>query len=96
MFVYKYVRCQAGIIIEISIRVFISAPAGKRFEVFASTPFQRFYHSSALLIPDGRVAVLGTDQFTFMRDTPGAYSHVVEGFTPPWLLDGTERPVITR
>eukprot|EP00602_Paraphysomonas_sp_CaronLab_P001575 CAMPEP_0185030626 /NCGR_PEP_ID=MMETSP1103-20130426/17602_1 /TAXON_ID=36769 /ORGANISM="Paraphysomonas bandaiensis, Strain Caron Lab Isolate" /LENGTH=964 /DNA_ID=CAMNT_0027565827 /DNA_START=408 /DNA_END=3302 /DNA_ORIENTATION=+ len=69
------------------------APDGQRFSVLASTPFQRFYHSNTMLIPDGRVLVLGTDQATFFKDET-AYSHVVEAFTPPWLLDGTERPEI--
>ena len=36
------------------------APAGQRFQIFASSPYQRLYHSSALLLPDGRTMVSGT------------------------------------
>ena len=56
---------------------------------------QRFYHSVANLIPDGRILVSGTDEATYVPG-PTAYSHDVEAFTPPWLLDGSIRPVINR
>ena len=69
------------------------APPGKKFTVFANTDIQRFYHSSTLLLPDARTIILGTDEATFTPTT--AYEHRVEAFTPPWLLNGTPRPVIT-
>jgi hypothetical protein len=71
------------------------APAGQKFSVLAATPNQRFYHSNTMLVPDGRVLVMGTDEGTFFKDAT-AYNHDVEAFTPPWLLDGTPRPVITN
>ena len=68
------------------------APDGQRFQVLNASPIQRLYHSSALLLPDGRTMVAGTDQATFNPRT--AYEHRVEAFTPPWLLNGTPRPTI--
>jgi hypothetical protein len=38
---------------------------------------------------------MGTDQATYVEG-PTAYGHEAEAFTPPWLLDGSIRPVITR
>lgn len=38
---------------------------------------------------------MGTDQATYV-DGPTAYGHEAEAFTPPWLLNGSIRPVITR
>ena len=70
------------------------APVGQKFSVFAATPNQRFYHSNVMLIPDGRVLVMGTDEGTYVKDWT-AYNHDIEAFTPPWLLDGTPRPVVT-
>lgn len=68
------------------------APQGKRFSLFAASPIQRFYHSAAMLLPDGRTLITGSEQNTFYY--PSAYEHRAEAFTPPWLLDGTPRPVI--
>eukprot|EP01036_Dinobryon_divergens_P034856 gene34856-45107_t len=51
------------------------------------------YHSTTLLLPDARTLIMGTDQATYTPAT--SYEHRVEAFTPPWLLDGTPRPVIT-
>ena len=42
------------------------APVGQRYTVLARSPFQRFYHSTAILVPDGRILVMGTDQATFI------------------------------
>jgi hypothetical protein len=67
-------------------------PAGKKFQVFESTPIQRLYHSSAIFIPDGRTLLVGTDQATFSLTT--SYEHRAEAFTPPWLLNGVPRPEI--
>eukprot|EP00604_Paraphysomonas_vestita_P000208 CAMPEP_0174825344 /NCGR_PEP_ID=MMETSP1107-20130205/42670_1 /TAXON_ID=36770 /ORGANISM="Paraphysomonas vestita, Strain GFlagA" /LENGTH=372 /DNA_ID=CAMNT_0016056873 /DNA_START=2651 /DNA_END=3767 /DNA_ORIENTATION=+ len=70
------------------------APAGSKFRVLAFASRQRLYHSTAILIPDGRVMVMGTDQATYVEG-PTAYGHEAEAYTPPWLLDGSIRPVIT-
>lgn len=38
------------------------APAGARFRLMASSPIKRLYHSTALLMPDGNVLVMGSEQ----------------------------------
>lgn len=48
----------------------------------------RTYHSSTLLLPDGRVLTMGGD------DYGAGFEMQVEVFTPPYLYNGT-RPVIT-
>ena len=62
--------------------------------MLARTPNRRTYHSTAVLLPDGRTSIQGTDQATYNEGAP-SYEHRAEAFTPPWLLDGTPRPVIT-
>jgi hypothetical protein len=54
----------------------------------AADPEARGYHSSAFLLPDGRVMATG--------DNPGngTWNHNVSLYTPPYLLKGT-RPAIT-
>ena len=61
-------------------------PAGQRWEVFAKSPNRRFYHSSAVFVPDGTTIIMGTDEATY--DPSTSYDHEAERFTPPWLLDG--------
>jgi len=68
-------------------------PYGSRWEVFAKAANRRFYHSSSVFLPDGTSITMGTDEATYDRTT--AYDHEAERFTPPWLLDGSPRPVIT-
>jgi hypothetical protein len=68
------------------------APDGLRWTVLARTPIRRCYHSTAFLLPSGKVSVQGTDQAHY--DDTKAYEHRVETFTPPWFLNGTPRPVI--
>jgi hypothetical protein len=71
------------------------APTGKKIQVLQSSPIQRLYHSTALLLPDGTTMIAGTDEAAF--DAPGAYEHRVEIYTPPWLMkpNTNPRPVIT-
>ncbi|MHC3468104.1 galactose oxidase-like domain-containing protein [Streptomyces sp. 7R007] len=63
-------------------------PATNTFDPVAADPEARGYHSSAFLLPDGRVMATG--------DNPGngTWNHNVSIYTPPYLLKG-ERPVIT-
>jgi len=58
------------------------------FDPVAADPEARGYHSSAFLLPDGRVMATG--------DNPGngTWNHNVSIYTPPYLLKGT-RPTIT-
>ena len=69
------------------------AAPGRKFTVFAKTNIRRMYHSTTLLLPYARTLIMGTDQATYTPAT--SYEHRIEAFTPPWLLDGTPRPVIT-
>ncbi|MGI5402573.1 galactose oxidase-like domain-containing protein [Streptomyces sp. CA-135486] len=57
-------------------------------EGLATDPIPRTYHSSAFLLPDGRVMAVG--------DNPGngTYNNNVSVYTPPYLLKGA-RPRIT-
>ncbi|WP_028803034.1 galactose oxidase early set domain-containing protein [Streptomyces sp. 142MFCol3.1] len=63
-------------------------PATSAFDPVAADPEARGYHSSAFLLPDGRVMATG--------DNPGngTWNHNVSIYTPPYLLKGT-RPTIT-
>jgi len=68
------------------------APVGSKFKVLAASSIRRFYHSVTVLAADGRTLIAGTDEATYTPAT--SYEHRVEAFTPPWLLNGTPRPVI--
>ncbi|WP_194236124.1 galactose oxidase-like domain-containing protein [Streptomyces acidicola] len=63
-------------------------PATNTFDPVAADPEARGYHSSAFLLPDGRVMATG--------DNPGngTWNHDVSLYTPPYLLKGP-RPTIT-
>ncbi|MFD5635809.1 galactose oxidase-like domain-containing protein [Streptomyces sp. NPDC127077] len=63
-------------------------PATSTFDPVAADPEARGYHSSAFLLPDGRVMATG--------DNPGngTWNHDVSIYTPPYLLKGP-RPTIT-
>jgi hypothetical protein len=63
-------------------------PDSNTFDPVAADPEARGYHSSAFLLPDGRVMATG--------DNPGngTWNHNVSIYTPPYLLKGT-RPTIT-
>ncbi|MBX9396874.1 DUF1929 domain-containing protein [Streptomyces sp. TRM72054] len=63
-------------------------PATNTFDPVAADPEARGYHSSAFLLPDGRVMTTG--------DNPGngSWNHNVSIYTPPYLFKG-ERPTIT-
>ncbi|MFI7008953.1 galactose oxidase-like domain-containing protein [Streptomyces sp. NPDC050145] len=63
-------------------------PGTTTFDPVAPDPEARGYHSSAFLLPDGRVMTTG--------DNPGngSWNHNVSIYTPPYLLKGA-RPKIT-
>ena len=58
----------------------------------------RNYHSTALLLPDGRVMTMGSDPLYGDKEgkMPGTFETRVEIYTPPYLHTGTERPEITK
>jgi hypothetical protein len=57
----------------------------------------RGYHSSALLLPDGRVMSIGDDldSLLFDDDLTDAYDTTIELYSPPYLFKGP-RPVLTH
>ncbi|MFG2886080.1 galactose oxidase-like domain-containing protein [Streptomyces sp. NPDC048297] len=63
-------------------------PVANRFDPVAADPESRGYHSSAFLLPDGRVMATG--------DNPGngTWNHNVSIYSPPYLFKGY-RPAIT-
>jgi Domain of unknown function (DUF1929) len=71
-------------------------PRANSFLPAADPTVGRGYHSSALLLPDGRVATFGSDpQFSDRKNTvPGRFEQRVEVYSPPYLFHG-ERPAIS-
>jgi galactose oxidase-like protein len=65
-----------------------SKPVNKRMSVMANTTIARMYHSEAILMPDGRVLVSGSDPQS--DQFPEEYR--VEVFIPPYLMGNPTRP----
>jgi hypothetical protein len=63
-------------------------PATETWTTLASQQFPRMYHSTALLLPDGRVMSSGGGRWSTAIDYPNA-----EFYSPPYLFQGA-RPVI--
>jgi hypothetical protein len=63
-------------------------PINDSFTPAASDPVPRTYHSSAFLLPDGRVMAVGNNP------GDGSFDLRISVFTPPYLYDGA-RPQIT-
>ncbi|KAF6264288.1 immunoglobulin E-set [Scenedesmus sp. NREL 46B-D3] len=74
------------------------APAGQRFRTLAATNINRYYHSTALLLPDASILVMGSEYGTCTascaRPTPWRFQHQAERFLPPYFF-GTSRPSIS-
>ncbi|MBF6568292.1 MAG: DUF1929 domain-containing protein [Candidatus Binataceae bacterium] len=63
-------------------------PATERFTTVASMPHYRVYHSSAVLLPDGRVLSAGT---TAANGTCGGIDYKdADFYSPPYLFNGTQ------
>lgn len=69
------------------LRAQIDHPATNTFTRAAAPTVGRNYHTEALLLPDGRVAVFGSDPlFADKADSrPGRFEQRVEVFAPPYL-----------
>ncbi len=66
------------------------SPATETFKTLsARRPFPRLYHSTALLLPDGRVLIAGSGD-----DGPAVNQTRAELYSPPYLFKGA-RPAIT-
>ncbi len=73
----------------------IYRPAERRFVTAADPTVGRNYHSSALLLPDGRVVTLGSDPlYDRTGRNPGSFEQRIEIYSPPYLFQG-RRPVLT-
>ncbi|CAG8814520.1 5922_t:CDS:2, partial [Gigaspora margarita] len=71
------------------------ATLGSRFTRMAEAKYVRVCHSTATLIPDGTVFIVGSNPNSAYYDTyeyPTEYR--IEIFTPPYLLKGIPRPII--
>jgi hypothetical protein len=68
------------------------SPATQQFSKLASMVAPRLYHSTALLLPDGRVLVAGGGRFADSNEPTDQLS--AEIYAPPYLFKG-ERPVIS-
>lgn len=57
----------------------------------------RNYHSTAVLLPDGRVMTMGSDPlFSDARNQGhGTFETRLEIYSPPYLFTGTQRPTVT-
>jgi hypothetical protein len=70
------------------------AGAGKRFATLAGSGIARMYHSTASLLPDGRILVAGSNTHQFYTFTGAFPTELrIEAFSPPYL--GGKRPGLT-
>ncbi|KAL5480284.1 hypothetical protein ACEPAI_1554 [Sanghuangporus weigelae] len=68
-----------------------SQPLGSRISILNTTIVGRLYHSEAILLPDGRVLVSGSDP----EDTRFPQEYRVEVYIPPYLSSGLTQPSFT-
>jgi hypothetical protein len=76
---------------------YVLDPSSNQVSPMADPRIGRDYHTEALLLPDGRILVAGSDPlFDDEKNTiPGTFEQRIEIFTPPYLEKGTPRPTIT-
>jgi len=66
-------------------------PVGARISILNTTTIARMYHSEAVLLPDGRILISGSDP-----ETPGLPEELrIEVYIPPYLNQGLTQPVVT-
>ena len=72
-------------------------PHSQRISKLSSTIVARMYHSEAILLPDGRVLVSGSDPQTYLPDGTEKYPEEfrVEVYVPPYLSEGKTQPTFT-
>jgi len=71
-------------------RVELLAPGADRWELGPAQAYQRTYHSTAILLPDGRVLSAGDE-----RDATASEVDVAELYEPAYLHKAGTRPAIT-
>ncbi|KAF8882972.1 copper radical oxidase [Infundibulicybe gibba] len=65
---------------------------GQRFSILNNTIVARMYHSEAILLPDGRVLISGSDPQTDDGVTFYPEEYRVEVYIPPYLNQGFTQP----
>jgi hypothetical protein len=72
-----------------------NAAAGTRFQTLTATDIPRVYHSTANVLPDGRVLIAGSNTHQFYTLTGYLPTELrIEAFSPPYLGGGAQ-PAIT-
>ncbi|KAI0968234.1 copper radical oxidase [Xylaria arbuscula] len=66
-------------------------PVGSRMTQLANSTIARLYHSEAVLMPDGRVLVSGSDP----QDGVNPEEYRLEYFSPDYILSGAPKPTFT-
>ena len=71
-------------------------PATNTWQVGAGThpALDRFYHSTAMLVPDGRVVIAGHDGFLNMRPFDRSV-YDLEVYSPPYLFRGRRPGIVS-
>ncbi|KDR73047.1 hypothetical protein GALMADRAFT_142740 [Galerina marginata CBS 339.88] len=74
-----------------------TSPIGSRISILNNTIVARMYHSEAVLLPDGRVLVSGSDPQTDNPDGTVKYPEEfrIEVYIPPYLNQGFQQPTFT-
>ncbi|KIY43224.1 copper radical oxidase [Fistulina hepatica ATCC 64428] len=69
-------------------------PVGQRMSTLNSTIVARLYHSEAILLPDGRVLISGSDPQTYYPNGTEVYPEEfrIEVYVPPYLNSGLLQP----
>ncbi|XP_058086643.1 aldehyde oxidase GLOX-like [Magnolia sinica] len=64
-----------------------SDPMGHRFQILSPSPIARVYHSSSVMLPDGRILVGGSNPHVHYNFTGVDYPTElsIEAFSPPYL-----------
>lgn len=76
-------------------RVELAKPGSGRWRMGPAQLEERSYHSTALLLPDGRVWSAGDDRYPLGTDGMKSRGDTAEIYSPPYLFQG-ERPKVDR
>jgi len=66
-------------------------PASSAISSAGTAAYSRLYHSTATLLADGTVASLGSNP-----GARGSYQPAIEIYTPPYLFDANDQPIVNR